>query len=411
LGLISREVKVKWGNRNKTYYISKGYLYTKNGNEFLVKIEDLTNKNDTEVKIKCDNCSKTLNIKWCNYKKSVKEDGKYYCKSCANKLYGSAAQTRSTKQDINDQCKLYNLSIELIGNYIKNNIKSEWRCLECDKIFKRSWSSVQQGQTSCPHCGDGISYPEKFGRNVFEQLGMNYITEYTSFWTHNFKYDFGFKDQKIVVEFHGIQHYKKGFETCGGRTIKEEQENDKNKKELAELNGYKYVAIDCGKSEMEWIKNSILDSELNIVFDLSKIDWFKCHEIACKSFKKKAWDLWNDGINSTAEIGGIMKLSYGTVSRYLKEGAKIKKCDYNPKDVMKNINKKNIGKFGNPVVQISLDNNFIAIFSNAHEAMRQTEINHSKISACCRKERNKTGGYKWMLKSDWETIQNEIQLS
>ena len=55
--------------------------------------------------------------------------------------------------------------------------------------------------------------------------------------------------------------------------------------------------------------------------------------------------------------------------------------------------------------------NFIAIFSNAHEAMRQTEINHSKISACCRKERNKTGGYKWMLKSDWETIQNEIQLS
>lgn len=54
----------------------------KNGK--VVKIEDLSSGSGVSVEIECDGCTKILtNVKWVDYKKCVKEDGKYYCNQCA----------------------------------------------------------------------------------------------------------------------------------------------------------------------------------------------------------------------------------------------------------------------------------------------------------------------------------------
>ena len=35
-------VNIKWTNSNKKYFINKGYQYTKNGDTFYVRVEDLS---------------------------------------------------------------------------------------------------------------------------------------------------------------------------------------------------------------------------------------------------------------------------------------------------------------------------------------------------------------------------------
>ena len=94
--LITKIVKTKWSPRNKKYYESLGYIFTKFGYEFEVKIENLTEGSHVEVRCFCDCCGEPLIWKYQDYNKSVKEDGKTYWKKCASKLYGGE-NSRKTK--------------------------------------------------------------------------------------------------------------------------------------------------------------------------------------------------------------------------------------------------------------------------------------------------------------------------
>lgn len=50
---------------------------------------------------------------------------------------------------------------------------------------------------------------------------------------------------------------------------------------------------------------------------------------------------------------------------------------------------------GKPVIQYSINGEFIAKYHSLNEAERQTGIKHESISACCRGKRQTAGGYKW----------------
>ena len=87
--IITKYVLVKWSRSIKKHYESKGYQFTNYGNEFLVKVEDLSKNSHVSVEVKCD-CEDCKNpiakfISWQNYNKSVKRNGQYRCKKCANK--------------------------------------------------------------------------------------------------------------------------------------------------------------------------------------------------------------------------------------------------------------------------------------------------------------------------------------
>ena len=56
MGLISKTVKIKWSPRTKKHYEELGYIYTKIGDEFEVKVEDLTKGSNEKVECFCDNC-------------------------------------------------------------------------------------------------------------------------------------------------------------------------------------------------------------------------------------------------------------------------------------------------------------------------------------------------------------------
>ncbi len=51
-----------------------------------------------------------------------------------------------------------------------------------------------------------------------------------------------------------------------------------------------------------------------------------------------------------------------------------------------------------PVLQYTLDGQFVAEYPSAMEAERQTGISHTKICMVCQGKRNKAGGYIWKYK-------------
>lgn len=156
-------------------------------------------------------------------------------------------------------------------------------CPNCGKEKEIVINKIYNRKSISCICKSKISYPEKFMMELLDQLRVDYIKEYRPKWSNNRRYDFYFEynNKKYIIECHGEQHYKNTFSTCGGRTLEEEQENDKYKKELAKQNNIdEYIVLDCRKSELIWIKENILKSNLNNIFNLNKIDWLKCEQKA-----------------------------------------------------------------------------------------------------------------------------------
>ena len=82
--LLIKETIVKWNSANKKWFESKGYIYTKIGEEFKVKVEDLNKGSHSEVEILCDYCQKNiLKIQYKDYisrRNKLKKDSCYECK-------------------------------------------------------------------------------------------------------------------------------------------------------------------------------------------------------------------------------------------------------------------------------------------------------------------------------------------
>jgi hypothetical protein len=83
-------------------------------------------------------------------------------------------------------------------------------------------------------------------------------------------------------------------------------------------------------SELNYIKNNIINSNFSQLYNLYHIDWLKCHNDAHNSLIDVAVRLWNKGYEIT-KISKLMHLHRFTISRYLKQGAVLHLCDYIPK--------------------------------------------------------------------------------
>lgn len=207
-----------------------------------------------------------------------------------------------------------------------------WECQHCKTINKHSIRYLcAHCKNICLVCGDGMSMPEKILNAVFEQISSTYQNKVRFSWSDNREYDI--YDNGIFVEIHGGQHKIKSFETCGGRTLEEEIENDKYKMQLAQYkdeNYRDYIIIWADKSSFNYIKANIMSSELTNYYDLSKVNWDYVREKVRSSFLKEVCDLFNDGI-SLNEIALIKKCASNTIREYLKLGTEMKLCNYIPR--------------------------------------------------------------------------------
>lgn len=257
--------------------------------------------------------------------------------------------------------------------------KVDWICPDCNSVVKnKSIYTVTKHGLSCTNCSDGISYPEKVMYHVLKELNVDFIYNSTFKWSGLKRYDFYIDDLKCIIETHGQQHYEEGFEFSGSRSLQEEQDNDKLKYELAMSNKIKkYIVIDCRHSDIEWIRNNILKSELAELYDLSCIDWLEIGKKASKSRIFEACELWNSGIRSTNEIAKIMTIHFSTVINYLHKGRKLGITDYDPK--------RNNKAYFKKVMQISLDYEETRLWHSLNEVCDVYDYDRSNFRTKCQK--------------------------
>lgn len=208
--------------------------------------------------------------------------------------------------------------------------KLDWVCGECGSVVRqRTISNVVQQGLRCPVCSDGNSIPNKFIYNILDFLNIVFETEKTFQWSQSRRYDVFIPSVNCIIEMHGMQHYdNNGFESCGGKTLTEEQSNDIFKHDLAMSNNINYyIVIDGRYSTFEWLYENIKKSELNTFLNMDDVDWEYCYQKSLNSAMIAACDLWNKNY-STAEIASRLHLSTVTICSYLRRGNCVGLCTY-----------------------------------------------------------------------------------
>lgn len=256
------------------------------------------------------------------------------------------------------------------------------KCPECGRVKDNtsSISDIYKNHSIGCNCSDKLSYPFKVMFSALEQLNIEFETEvkfnwcrYTSFDDINKiktgRYDFIIPNIKYIIEIDGGFH--KNDNKMNNTSKEESQYVDFTKDKLAKENGYEVIRINCEKSELEFIKQNIIN-ELCDIFNLSDVDWIKCEKFALSNRIKEACNYWNSGFDTAKEISNIMKLDSHTIVIYLNKGTKLGWCNYNGKlEASKNMKK--VGKACGKQVEIFRDGVSLGIYPSCAELSRQSE--------------------------------------
>lgn len=256
---------------------------------------------------------------------------------------------------------------------------------------------------SCHECSDGISYPNKFMFNLLKQLKIDFKTEYSPYYLSGKRSDFYIPTMHLIIEMDGKLGHKDGMMHSKSKiTLEESIKTDEWKTKQHLSNNIRTIRINAFESSLQYIKNNILNSDLNTIFDLSHINWEKIDEYCTKTLIKEVCEYWktHNDINNekltTNDLAIVFNTSSGTIARYLCKGRKHKWCNYDPnKEIKKCLEKGRQGK----QVEIFKEGKSLGVFKNCHELERKSEelfgiyLNYSNICAVCRGKRKSHKGF------------------
>jgi hypothetical protein len=178
-------------------------------------------------------------------------------------------------------------------------------------------------------CRDGISYPEKLMYNILKYSNINFKFQYSPDWAKGKRYDFYFIINKnhYIIETDGGMHYEGN--KMNGMKPKDIKQIDINKDKLAKQHNIEIIRIDCQKSELNYIKNSILNSNLKSILPVNNIDWLKCEEKSLSNLVKEVCEYQSNHIYmQKSEIAYHFGITHGTINIYLKKGDALGWCEY-----------------------------------------------------------------------------------
>ena len=269
----------------------------------------------TKILHRCDKCGYEWNVA------PSYVLGKRGCPVCASnhRAIGFAPEYKNSiwASEYKELFSKYLTEEQMKTNMPNSHKKIDFVCPDCGKHKMEEPHNVVKQGFSCI-CSDGISYPNKFVYGLLNQLNIEYKAEKVFNWSNGKRYDIYIPSLNCIIENHGKQHYERSFEFVGGKTLEEEQENDKYKEQLATNNGIKYyIQLDCRKSTVKWIKNSVINSDLQKLFNLDMVDWNQCGQFASSNMIKRVAELYNKKY-TIQEIAKQLSIGISTVSKYLK---------------------------------------------------------------------------------------------
>ena len=280
--IIQNQIVIqKWNNKSKKYYEQKGYKFTKRGDSFEIKVEDLLKTSKVNVKVKCDYCGKEIEKP---YRIAI-NDFKHSCKRCSSKKvkdsnimkYGvlNTSQLESVKEKTRQTCfKKYGVSHPLKNESVKNKLKN---------------TNIEKYGNNCAM--NSIEIKEKIKENNIKKYGVEYYTQTDEFKekykeTSLKKYgvDHPFKSEivkeKIKNTFlnkYGINHNMKsklGYETYKKSIIEKYNVDNISKNDLIKSkikeSLYKNGSAPCSKQQKYLYE--LLGGELNYPIDWYSLD-------------------------------------------------------------------------------------------------------------------------------------------
>lgn len=284
-----------------------------------------------------------------------------------------------------------------------SEVKLDFICKNCGFVSKHTVNNAIKYGASCPKCSDGISFANKFMFNMLEQLHIDFECEY-SMVGQDYRYDFFLKTYNMIIEMHGKQHYE-GWNDK--RSLDEIKRIDKEKMIYAKSSGISsYIVINSSKSDMSYISDNIIRSQLSELFDLSIIDWRQCLFYASSSMVNHAAKLYNEGYTNT-EISKKLHVSMTTVWKWLKIAGELNLCNYCP-----------VNKFIDSTKQVVCTTT-LEIFESITKASQKYNISVTNISKVCKHKKHSHHAGKhpvtgkrlsWMYLDEYLSLHGELAI-
>lgn len=324
------------------------------------------------------------------------------CPVCSKQAIGKSPEYKNSiwASEYREYFSQYMTEEQMKQHMPKSNQHINITCPNCKRVKSIKIEALLRQGLGCI-CSDGVSYPNKFIYNLLDQLNIKYIIEYSPDWAKPRRYDVYIPLLNCIIENNGIQHYNGSFAKLGGRTHKEENNNDKFKEQLAKTNMIQcYISINCSLSNKEWIKTSILNSELPtlLCFTENDIDWDECNRFATSNLVKITADLWNNGL-ITHQIAKELKISTTTVVSYLKKSVEIGWTNYSTDKAYKIQGLRRRGGNNNKskkIIRLS-DNK---IYQTGREMAKDNNLCLTTVTKYCRLHKG------FMFYDEWLTQQN-----
>ena len=165
-------VKMRWHPKNISHYTSKGYKYSKTGEEFLVKVEDLPLQSHAVVIVICDYCGEEYSYKYQNYNNQCSKHLGDACPKCKYKKC-----QKSIQEKYGVDCVLQLLEIK---NQIRQTLQSKYgvshysKTKEYKKKCKETYlSHLQEGKIQAPVSSQQIAI-YKLLNQIYNNGELNY---------------------------------------------------------------------------------------------------------------------------------------------------------------------------------------------------------------------------------------------
>ena len=248
------------GNWIRKYNIPtrSGYGNTKNSNQwFLAKVKEMPDSNEYKFLEKYDGYHTPIKCKhlFCGNIWKVRPahflSDKTRCPECSNKK--AHKKLRKTQKEFKKEVKEKFPDYEVLSDYERYHSKTIFRHKVCGNTFKMTNHGFINGQNQCRYCAKRNSSYEEKAKKQLNNLGINYIEQYTFDDCKNknvLPFDFAiFVSKKLdhLLEIDGRQHFEAVLQFGGKEKFKDIKKKDKIKEDFCRENNIKLIRVDARK--------------------------------------------------------------------------------------------------------------------------------------------------------------------
>lgn len=167
-------VEMKWSSSNKRHFVEKGYVYTKMGDSFFVKAEDLCASSKTNVKAICDYCGKEYTLYYGDYLRRKDFKGNTCCNKCKGIKNALLNREKTCTNNINKaKMKCEQLGLTLLStedDYINTGSKLKVLCPK-HGTFNISYSNIMNAKHICLKCAwNSIGADKRLSSNKVKEI-------------------------------------------------------------------------------------------------------------------------------------------------------------------------------------------------------------------------------------------------